>query len=109
MTQILLWISTALLAASLPGESPWWDAQVEASLDGARARKSEWIRLLESCRVEHRDGLAYLLRYLPARDLETMPTAAMAANVALAYRARAEVPWGGRLPEDIFRDAVLPH
>ena len=29
--------------------------------------------------------------------------------MALAYRARSEVPWGARLPEDVFLDAVLPH
>jgi len=109
MTAILFWLGTALIAAGSPPDSPWWDADVEASLDRAPTRKKEWIRLLESCRPEHRDGEAYLLRYLPTRDLESMPPEAMAANVALAYRARAEIPWGGRLPEDVFLDAVLPH
>lgn len=107
MIAILFWIGTAQIAAGAPPESHWWDAQVEASLN--RVRKQEWIRTLESCRPEHRDGLAYLMRYLPSRDLEKMPTDTIAANVALAYRVHAEVPWGGRLPEDVFLDAVLPH
>ncbi len=65
--------------------------------------------LLESCPPEQRPGLAYLVKYLPLRDLESMAPEALAANVALAYRARAEVPWGASLPEDVFLDAVLPH
>ena len=54
-------------------------------------------------------GLAYLIKYLPIKDLETLPPATMAENLALAYQARAEVPWGAGLPEDVFLDAVLPH
>ncbi len=109
MPSLLPWIVTALIAAGSPLESGWWDKPVEASLDRAPARKAEWVRLLESCPPEHRAGLTYLLRDLPPRDLEKMSPEAMAANVALAYRVRGEVPWGGRLPEAIFLDAVLPH
>jgi poly(3-hydroxybutyrate) depolymerase len=109
MPSLLPWIVTALIAAGSPLESAWWDKPVEASLDRAPARKTEWVRLLESCPPEHRAGLSYLLKDLPPRDLEKMPPDAMAANVALAYRVRGEVPWGARLPEAIFLDAVLPH
>ena len=38
-----------------------------------------------------------------------MPPEALAGNVALAYQARSEVPWGATLPEGVFLDAVLPH
>ncbi len=109
MPALLLWIGTALIAAGSPLESAWWDQQVEASLDRAPAHKKEWVRLLESCPMEHRAGLAYLLKYLPPRDLEKLSPETLAANMALAYRARGEVPWGARLPEEVFLDAVLPH
>ncbi len=90
-------------------ESSWWDSPVEASLDRVPSRKTEWVHQLESCPTDHRAGMAYLLKYLPTRDLESMPPNALAANVVLAYRARSEVAWGARLPEDVFLDAVLPH
>ena len=108
MPALLLYIGAALIVAGSP-ESAWWDKQVEASLDRAPARKAEWVRLLESCRSEYRAGLSYLLRDLPLRDLEKMPTEAMATNMSQAYKTRVEVPWGVRLPEPIFLDAVLPH
>ena len=40
------------------------------------------------------------------RDLSPESTG---GQPALAYQARAEVPWGRGLPEDVFLDAVLPH
>jgi poly(3-hydroxybutyrate) depolymerase len=109
MTALLTWVGIVVASIGPAGETGWWDPQVEASLDRAPARKARWVERLESCPTEQRAGLAYLLTYLPKRDLETMAPEAMAANVALAYRARGEVPWGASLPDEVFLDAVLPH
>jgi transglutaminase-like putative cysteine protease len=110
MTAFVLWTCTAMAAAgSPPVAAVWWSEQVEASLDRAPAHKTDWVRLLETCPREHRPGLVYLMKYLPLRDLERMRPAALADNVALAYQARALVPWGRGLPEEVFLDAVLPH
>ena len=94
MTTFLTWISIVVTAGGSIQGTAWWDVAgrgVARSRPGAQAR---WVRLLESCPPEHRAGLAYLVKYLPLRDLETMSPEALAANVALAYQARAEVPWG---------------
>jgi hypothetical protein len=109
MNTLLVWIGIAVAATGPTRGTAWWDAQVEASLDRAPGRKAQWVSLLESCRPEHRPGLAYLVKDLPVRDLETMPPEALAANLALAYQARAEVPWGATLPDGVFLDAVVPH
>jgi len=108
MTASLTWIGIVVAGLGTRG-AVWWDDQVGASLDRAPARKAAGIGLLESCPPEHRAGLAYLVRYLPMRDPEAMAPEALAANVALAYQARAEVPWGASLPGAASRDAVLPH
>ena len=110
MTSLAMLIGFTLAGTgSLAGAAPWWDAQVEASLDRSPAQKADWVRLLETCQKDRRPGLAYLIKYLPQKDLEHLTPAALAENVALAYQARAEVPWGPGLPEDVFLDAVLPH
>jgi poly(3-hydroxybutyrate) depolymerase len=92
-----------------PAVSPWWDAQVEASLNRSPARKEAWVKTLATIPPEHRTGAAYLMTDLPLRDLEILPPEILATNVVLAYRAWSEVPWGPGLPENIFLDAVLPH
>lgn len=109
MTALLTWIGITLAAVGQAQGTAWWDAGVQASLDRAPARKAQWEKRLESCPAGQRAGLAYLIRYLPERDLRSMPPEALAANTALAYQARGEVPWGASLPDDIFLDAVLPH
>ncbi len=106
----LLFFVSATLSGQEPVAAPaWWDEKVAASLDRAPARKADWEQLLRETRPERRAGMAYLVQYLPLRDLENLAPKALAANVDLAYRARAEVPWGGALPEEIFLDSVLPH
>ncbi len=110
MAPILLILSTTLAGTIVPSDDAvWWDARVVQSVDRCPERKAEWIRLLNSCSVSQRLGLAYLIADLPLRDLEKLPTEVLSKNVTLAYQARGEVPWGQSLPDTIFLDAVLPH
>jgi hypothetical protein len=99
----------ALIGLGSPSSSHWWDSKVEASLERAPERKAAWEAVLENVPPTHRTGMAYLVAYLPKRDLEAMSPATLADNVALAYKARAQVPWGPGLPEEVFLDAVLPY
>jgi poly(3-hydroxybutyrate) depolymerase len=87
----------------------WWDARVATSLDCAPAKRPAWEQVLAATPEAERTGMAYLVANLPQRDLETLAPDVLAKNCALAYRARRLVPWGPRLPEEIFLDAVLPH
>ncbi len=109
MLTLLTCLSLFMTSIGEEPQSRWWDARVETSLDRAPSRRAEWVQLLESCPKDQRNGLAYLLGDLPKRDLETMSPKALAENIALAYLARSEVPWGAGLPEDVFLDAVLPY
>jgi Transglutaminase-like superfamily len=110
MSTLVFWVVVTLAqGGSSPKHATWWDALVEDSLNGAPARKTDWTNLLEKCPVERRTGLAYLVKYLSLKDLETLRPTAVADNLALAYQARAQVSWGSGLPEDVFLDAVLPH
>lgn len=109
MAPLLLWVGSALLAIAPPQPAPWWNARVDASLDRLPERRAAWEPVLRATPVAERPGMAYLVADLPRRDLESLPPETLAANVALAYRARAAVSWGTRLPDEVFLDAVLPH
>src|SRR5439155_18085237 len=58
---------------------------------------------------EQRNGMAFLIAHMPERDLRTLRADFLGENVALAYKVRAEVPWGRGLPEVIFLNDVLPY
>lgn len=110
MTAVILWFAATMTTADEPpAGSRWWDEKVAASLDRSPGRKADWEKALLATEPAHRAGTAYLVTHLPERDLENLPPAKLAENIALAYQARAEVPWGASLPDDVFLDAVLPH
>src|SRR5205085_1261114 len=56
-----------------------------------------------------RRGMAFLVANMPERDLRTLRGDFLLENVALAYKARQEVPWGANIPEEIFLDNVLAY
>jgi hypothetical protein len=58
---------------------------------------------------EEQSDLRFLLAYLPLSDLATMTGEILLENVGLARQAREEFPWGTQVPDQMFRDFVLPH
>src|SRR5579859_1421939 len=53
--------------------------------------------------------MAFLIANMPERDLRSLKADFLLENVALAYKARQEVPWGNLIPEDVFLDNVLAY
>ncbi len=110
MAAFLLLLGAFLVQAEAPKAPRWWDDKVEASLKRAPEKAEMWRQALEKTRPEQRAGMAYLVTYLPISDvLGGMTPERLNKNLELAYRVRSEVPWGPKLPEDIFLDAVLPY
>jgi hypothetical protein len=58
---------------------------------------------------EQREGMAYLIAYMPHNDLDSMDVALLKENIEYAYKARAEFPWAQALPDSIFFNEVLPY
>jgi hypothetical protein len=95
MRTLILFLTCAL-AHALPYER---DGKPIAELQKA------W----ELCPKEQRKGMEFLLTHMPARDTTTLKAEFLLENVRLAYQARAEMPWGKDIPEDIFFNDVLPY
>ena len=110
MVSLLLLVGIAFQQAETPSAQRWWDDKVEASIGRAPERAEAWRQALRKTKPEHREGMAYLVSYLPISDvLGGMTPEKLKENLELAYQARAEVPWGASLPEPVFLDAVLPY
>ncbi|WP_165222304.1 transglutaminase domain-containing protein [Aquisphaera insulae] len=103
----LLLISVSAFDDARP--AAWWDREVATSLDRAADRKAEWEAMLAAVPADRRPGAAYLIRYMPLRDLKSMKPDELARNIELAYRARSASAWAGEVPEEVFLDAVLPY
>jgi hypothetical protein len=90
-------------------DSTWWPADVSAALARADANRGELEKALSGVPVEQRKGMAFLVANMPDRDLRSLKADFLLENVQLAYRARKEVPWGSKIPDDIFLDNVLAY
>ncbi|MDR2810167.1 MAG: transglutaminase-like domain-containing protein [Tannerellaceae bacterium] len=62
----------------------------------------------ETLATSEREALTFLYAYMPAGDVTDYPGDFYLRNVQMAFRARKEMPWGERIPEEIFRHFVLP-
>ena len=54
-------------------------------------------------------GLAFLIAYMPERDLVTLTSNYLVENIQWAYKARAQFPWAQAIDEELFFNDVLPY
>jgi hypothetical protein len=103
-------ISILLLSGSLlySEEAAPSDA-LKKTIDGAGENASQIRSAWEKCPVDQRMGMEFLLVNMPTHDAKTLQADFLLENVALAFRARNEMPWGREIPEEIFLNDVLPY
>ena len=77
----------------------------------AQARKGriDASEALRAAPAPQRRGLEFILENMPRRDREGLSTEFLLENVALAYEALDQAPWGKTIPEDIFLNEILPY
>ena len=102
----------ALAVAPAPADEPappWWDGAVTEALGRAGDNRAELEKALAKVPAGQRPGMAFLVAHMPEADLRRLEADFLLSNAALAYRARAELPWGKAVPEAIFLNDVLPY
>jgi transglutaminase-like putative cysteine protease/predicted esterase len=98
-----------LPAAAPPAKAGPWPAEVERALARAGANRPELVKALHGAPVDQRKGMAFLIANMPDHDLRSLRADFLLENVGLAYKARDLVPWGRRVPEEVFLNDVLPY
>jgi transglutaminase-like putative cysteine protease/predicted esterase len=96
-------------AAPAQETKPWWPAEVEQALGRAGDNRPELVKALSDTPREQRKGMAFLVTHMPDRDLKSLRADFLLENVRLAYKVRGEVPWGKKIPEELFLNDVLPY
>lgn len=76
----------------------------------AKNRNADLFSVLESDSIslEETEALEFLFAYMPLNDLADYTGNFFLANAKVALKARKAVPWGNRIPDDIFLHYVLP-
>jgi hypothetical protein len=102
-------ISLGMGSSALAQEPRWWDKHVEEALTQAKDNRKELEKALHDAPRDKRAGIAFLVANMPARDLTSLKADFLLKNVELAYQARAKMPWGKNVPEELFLNDVLPY
>ena len=106
---------TILLAGVLCGpvfaQSPakWWSAEVDKRLDLAKDNRPELEKALAATPKEQQKGMAFLFQHMPEADLKALKADYLTENLKYAYEARAKLPWGKDIPDELFFNNVLPY
>jgi Transglutaminase-like superfamily len=105
-----LFLLLLLLVAPLHAQdTPWWKDDIAKQLELAKGNKAEIEKALASVPKDQRDGLAFLVRYMPEADLKKLKADFLLENTKLAYESRTTHPWAKAVPDDIFFNNVLPY
>ncbi|NME71780.1 transglutaminase-like domain-containing protein [Flammeovirga aprica] len=82
---------------------------LDNALTKAGKNKTEIEKALNSVTEEKKNGMAFLIAYMPERDLKSLKSEYLINNINLAYQAKNEFPWAQTLPDSIFFNDVLPY
>ncbi len=113
MKQFLLLSLLGLLLFSCNSNYSGIPEQYHTLLDSALVvageNAGELKEALELTPKDQKEGMAFLIAYMPERDLTSLTAEFLLENTAYAYQARTEFPWCQALPDSIFLNEVLPY
>lgn len=82
---------------------------LDEALLKAGDNRAEMENALSQIPKDQREGMAFLIAYMPERDLTVLKADYLIKNVSLAYEARARFAWAQEVPMELFLNDVLPY
>jgi len=111
----ILWLviaATAIFYSCQPEYSGVPD-KYHSLLDTAFAKAGENVKELKMALAEsekkQKEATAFLISYMPGKDLQTLSADFILDQLQGAWRTREEFEWCGNLPDSIFLNEVLPY
>ncbi len=102
-------LATAASSGRAPEPAQPWPAEVEQALKKANKNRPTLEKALENVPKEQRKGLEFLIANMPDSDLISLREDFLLENLALAYKAKKQVPWGEKISDEVFFNNVLPY
>ncbi len=112
MKYILLFVALCCFActggkyAGVPGK---YHVLLDKALEKAGDNAVELQKALDNAPENQKEGMAFLIAYMPERDLKGLKADFLLENAAYAYQAREQFPWAKAVPDSIFLNEVLPY
>ena len=86
-----------------------YDLLLTSALERAGDNRPELETALRACADDQKEGMAFLIAYMPDRDLQELSSSFLLDNVMYAYKARFEFSWAKEIPDSVFFNDVLPY
>lgn len=112
MKGVLLFLSVCLVACTgnKYSEVPEkYHVLLDQALVKAGGNRVELEKALEEAPAGQKEGMAFLIAYMPERDLKELSADFLLENTAYAYKAREQYSWAKTIPDSIFLNEVLPY
>jgi transglutaminase-like putative cysteine protease len=109
--EFIMFIRTlfALLVLAIPATAAESEKAIQEALAKAGKNRGEIEKALAQSPADMKPGMEFLVANMPDADLGSLKASFLLENLKLAYAARAEMPWGKAIPDDIFFNNVLPY
>ena len=108
----LLFFSVVLLAScqmEYPGVPEKYHTLLDTAMVVAGENSGELEMALKSSSKEQKEATAFLIAYMPDKDLKSLSSDFILDQVNGAFKARKEFEWCRNLPDSIFLNEVLPY
>ena len=92
--------------AGVPKE---YRALIDRTIATAGGNAKELDKALKEVPRNEREGMAFLISYMPERDAKSLSADFLLENVQYAYKARAEFPWAKEVPDSVFLNDVVAY
>lgn len=113
MKTVLFFIGVCILAAcgsdKYAGIPEKYHLLLDQALVKAGENHTELEKALQEAPKEQKEGVAFLVAYMPERDLKELTAGFLLENTAYAYKAREQYPWAKTIPDSLFLNDVLPY
>ncbi|MFN3192338.1 MAG: transglutaminase domain-containing protein [Aureliella sp.] len=85
------------------------DVSLDSALGRAGENRSQLELALKEVPEMQREGMEFLIRYMPERDLTSLKAEFLLTNVRLAYQAWENSNWYDEIPTEVFLNDILPY
>ncbi|MBQ7824562.1 MAG: transglutaminase domain-containing protein [Bacteroidaceae bacterium] len=92
-----------------PGVPETYHPLLDEAFIKAEENADNLKKVLSDAPADQKEGIAFLISYMPERDLKSLSTDILLENVEYAYKARKQFPWAQTIPDSIFFNDVLPY
>ncbi|HPE74797.1 MAG TPA: transglutaminase domain-containing protein [Draconibacterium sp.] len=92
-----------------PGVPESYHVLLDSAFVNAGENVTEIQKALNEAPKDQKEGMAFIISYMPKRDLTSLSAAFLLENSEYAYKAREKYAWCAALPDSIFFNEVLPY